>query len=528
VPVTAVHELQAPRPDGAVLAVPPLAEAAALVDANHTRLAAAGVTLLGRPLPDLVRAARQALLAEARAYLRDAGEPLPAAESDRVVMAGHQPELFHPGVWVKNFALAGLASRHGVTPVNLLVDYDTIKSTALRVPALPAGGGAWPHRAPVAFDQYGGEVPYEEGAVRDEALFASFAARVEAELGGGGFVPVLRDFWPEALRQAGRTRLLGERLAAARRALERRWGCHNLEVPVSRLCGTEAFAWFAAHLLTELPRFHALYNAAVHDYRRRYGLRSHNHPVPDLAADGDWLEVPLWAWRTGQRRRGRLLARTVAGRVELRAGGEAWPVLPRDGLAEAWRTLEGQGYKVRPRALTNTLFARLLLTDLFVHGIGGGKYDELTDDLLRQFYGLQPPAYLVLSGTLRLPLPAYPVTTDDRRGLARRLRDLAYNPQRHLQDGAAAAPAARELVAEKDAWIARQPQGRGERRERFRRLRALNDLLRPWVTGQAERLEKELVGCDRMLQANALLRRRDYAFCLYPEATLRPFGTQFL
>jgi hypothetical protein len=528
VPVTAVHELQAPRQDGGVLAAPPLAEAAALLDTNRQRLGEARVTVLGRPLPDLAHAARQALLAEARAYLREAGEPVPAADGDRVVMAGHQPELFHPGVWVKNFALAGLARRHGVTPVNVLVDYDTIKTTALRVPALTTDGEPGPHRARVAFDRWNGEVPYEEGAVRDEELFASFPARVEAELHGGDFVPLLAEFWPEALRQAGRTRLLGERLAAARRALERRWGCHNLEVPVSRLCGTEAFAWFAAHLLTELPRFHGLYNACVHEYRQRYGLRSHNHPVPDLATEGDWLEVPFWAWRTGQRRRGRLLARTVAGRVELRAGGEAWPVLPRDGLVSAWRELEGQGYKVRPRALTNTLFARLLLTDLFVHGIGGGKYDELTDGLLRRFYGLTPPAYLVLSGTLLLPLGTYPVTTDDCRALARQLRDLAYNPQRHLHDGAAAEPAVRALVEEKRAWIARQPEEREQRRGRFRQLRALNELLRPWLVERAERLEKELAVCNRELEANALLRRRDYAFCLYPEATLRPFCTQFL
>ena len=70
---------------------------------------------------------------------------------------------------------------------------------------------------------------------------------------------------------------------------------------------------------------------------------------------------------------------------------------------------ERQGQKVRSRALTNTLFARLFLADLFVHGIGGGKYDELTDDIIRRFYGCEPPAFLVLSATRLLPLPAVPV-----------------------------------------------------------------------------------------------------------------------
>ncbi len=76
--------------------------------------------------------------------------------------------------------------------------------------------------------------------------------------------------------------------------------------------------------------------------------------------------------------------------------------------------LEAEGFKVRTRALTTTLFARLFLADLFIHGIGGGKYDELTDAIVRRFYGFEPPRYLVLSATRWLPLPSFPVTSDDR------------------------------------------------------------------------------------------------------------------
>ncbi len=116
--------------------------------------------------------------------------------------------------------------------------------------------------------------------------------------------------------------MLGECFAAARRGLERRWGCHNLEVPLSAVCRTEPFGWFTAHLLTELPRFHAAYNDCVHAYRRRNRIKSRNHPVPDLAADGDWLEAPLWGWRGGQTRRGRLFVAAAGDRVELRCGTE--------------------------------------------------------------------------------------------------------------------------------------------------------------------------------------------------------------
>src|SRR5262249_12488108 len=136
------------------------------------------------------------------------------------------------------------------------------------------------------------------------------------------FEPLLGTFWGEVLRQAGRTPLWGERCAAARRSLERSWGCHNLEVPVSRLSRTEPFAWVASHLVAEAPRFHAIYNQCVRTYRRENGIHSRNHPVPDLAEEDGWLELPFWAWRAGDQRRGRLFARANASDVELRVGKE--------------------------------------------------------------------------------------------------------------------------------------------------------------------------------------------------------------
>jgi hypothetical protein len=513
------------------VAEPPLAEVGAVLAANEDRLAR-GPTILGRPWSDLRREARRALLQAAADYHQAAQEPLPATGDGPLLMAGHQPDLFHPGVWVKNFALHGLARRHRGIAVNLVVDNDTVKSTVLRLPALTTDGTPWPHLATVPFDLWAREEPYEEAGVRDEDLFRSFPERVAPIVREWGFEPLLGEFWEDVCRQAPHTRLLGERFARARRALERRWGCHNLEVPVSRVCATEPFAHFACHLLTELPRFHALYNATVQHYRRRQGIRSRNHPVPDLAAEDGWLELPFWAWRAGQARRRRLLARLGRDGVELRAGAERWPTLPLDRgeprrLVTAWLELGRQGYKVRSRALTNTLYARLFLTGLFVHGIGGGKYDELTDLLIRDFYGIEPPQYLVLSATLLLPLGGYPVEADDRRRLARELRDLYWNPQRHVREDVANVEA-RELLGQKQRWLAVEPADRRQRRERFRVLRALTEQLRARLNGRIREVREKLERSEHQLQGNAILRRRDYAFCLYPEAALRPFCKRFL
>jgi hypothetical protein len=166
--------------------------------------------------------------------------------------------------------------------------------------------------------------------------------------------------------------------------------------------------------------------------------------------------------------------------------------------------------------------------DLFIHGIGGGKYDELTDEIARRFYGVEPPAYLVLSATLLLPLPVFPSRLAERRHLARELRDLSYNPQRHLDDVPGVSRTALDLAAKKRAWISQETPNKGARRERFEVLRRLTEELRSFVDKWIRALQLEIHRSDQELQANAVLERRDYPFCLYPEAMLRDFCTRFL
>ena len=65
-------------------------------------------------------------------------------------------------------------------------------------------------------------------------------------------------------------------------------------------------------------------------------------------------------------------------------------------------------------------------------------------------------------------------------------------------------------------------------RDRTTMLRRLNETLRGPLRDQDRALQEDLRRLDRELAANALLERRDYSFCLYPEATLRPFVTRVL
>src|SRR5262249_1935018 len=158
---------------------------------------------------------------------------------------------------------AGMARRHGGIAINLIVDNDTLKSASLRVPVPCSEKISRPHAISIPFDRWLAEAPFEERRVEDVKLFESFGERVCGALAGWGYEPIIQSFWPDVLRHIASSGLIGESFAAARRDLERRWGCQNLEVPLSVVCSGEGFAYFAGQILSELPRFCLVYNKTV-------------------------------------------------------------------------------------------------------------------------------------------------------------------------------------------------------------------------------------------------------------------------
>jgi hypothetical protein len=190
--------------------------------------------------------------------------------------------------------------------------------------------------------------------------------------------------------------------------------------------------------------------------------------------------------------------------------------LPQAPDTNAWQRLERDGYKIRPRALTTTLFGRLVISDLFIHGIGGAKYDEVTDQIVSRLFGIDPPEYAVVSGTLRLPFQRFAATGDSLRAARRRLRELDWNPQRFLTGSSERHSQLANLAV--DSLI--------ERRARFHALRELNSQLRPLVVGERARATDLADRAAAEVAANAILASREYSFILHSEARLREFLTR--
>jgi hypothetical protein len=266
----AAHQrFRVPNRNGEVLAVPNFDAIPDLIEENRRRFDCSDVAIGGFPLREFRALAQR----EALAQCESPGTVVPGLSSGPLILTGHQPELSHPGVWAKNFVLNGLARRVGGIPLNLIVDNDTLKTTSLRFPVFRKGEPATVHVETLPFDAYTGEVPYEDRQVLDRELFRSFPDRAASLLRNWGYEPLLPHVWRD-------DRTIGGAFIAARRSCERAWGCHNRELAVSRLSQTQAFGRFARHILSDVSRFRAIYNAAIQSYRRANHIRSQSHPAP--------------------------------------------------------------------------------------------------------------------------------------------------------------------------------------------------------------------------------------------------------
>jgi hypothetical protein len=533
------RRLRAPQDDGAALIDPPLDQFAALVRSNRQLAANWQSAILDQPLLGFLQSARTEFLQAAVTYTgqeRDTSWLPRAMEHAPLVIAGHQPELFHPGVWFKNFLLSSAAPRLRGIGINLIVDTDLVRSTSIRVPVRTGTDAVIEE---VAFDSSGDVVPFEERTIRDPWLFESFCQRVlaayESCCAGGDELqqPILAELWKRAVdttRRGKEAASLVLVLAQTRHWLEWRLGLQTLEIPLSRVAQTNHFRHFAIHLVTNLPAFQRIYNACLAEYRQANHIRSSTHPVPPLQESHDWVETPFFVWTSKDPQRRPLFLRRQAKSIVLsdRHGLELSLDVAADRISdtaiEQLAAAEARGIKLRPRALITTMYARLILSDLFIHGIGGAKYDELTDLIIRRFFGIEPPAYVTATATFRLPIDRPNVSLEDVRASVQRIRDLRYRPESFLRDPLVRddphlAPKLTALAAEKRAFLDQHDLRRCSQ-QIFDQLdslnRAMHDLLKP-IEEQMRAQHSDLIAQAKQAQ---VLASREFSFVLFPSENL--------
>lgn len=393
-----------------------------------------------------------------------------------IVMVGHQAQAWHAGILAKLIAADELATRHDAALVWLTPDQDANEPTMIPYPACTHAGRLKRREWLVDAGAFvrpgtptGSRLTIEPGSTPREA----------------------RTEWPHEAAKAGLDRL--HAALSARRdepSLARQYTGAMLEM-ARRMLGIEvdatltasgmargaAFRMWADRMHREARGCVLAYNAAA-QAKPDAGVRS-------LEMEPTW-ELPLWALTPEKPRR---------------------PVFGNEPMPE----------QIAPRALAMTGFARTLLCDAWVMGIGGEAYDAVTRDWLNAWMGRADLAPgVIATATLRLPLRDGPLPNAQRAAKAAwRLHHARHHPEMLDQDDR---QRRRDEIVKA---IAEAPRRSAERHRLFGDLRSVLHDARDAGETTLDAMREDAEAERERLRDMERVLDRTWPFALHDDAALR-------
>ncbi len=386
-----------------------------------------------------------------------------------VVMSGHQPTLWHPGILAKRLALSAYARAHNAQAVWLVVDQDAVDPWAIDVPIRSESGSLSVRAARLAPEPKDGT-----------PVCALPAASPSLQL-------------PESLDASIRDRL--ERAAAALGAhTDAPHSAAQIERSSAHLLGDDARAIYASSL-HQLPVFDRLLDTMLEDPARcahayNSAVRMHGGARQLALDNGDDWELPVWKLSS---------QRTPVFASELVS-------MERSALA--------------PKALLMTALLRLEVCDLFIHGTGGGAtgsnlgYDRATEAWISEWLGGTLAPSVVVTADVRLDLSEEQQPSErELQRTANRAHTAQHNPGQLGDDAGQRVKI--ELVRAIGAATDRH-----ERSALYRKLHKLLAEHRSQHPGEIESLDTEARLARARVASAQVAAKRDWSFVVYPQESI--------
>lgn len=342
-----------------------------------------------------------------------------------IIMSGHQPVIYHPGIFYKQLMLQEAVSRFSWLGINIIVDTDDGAAGRCIYPSRRDGVLALQE-----LNIADGSGPYLFQRLLSEGEIEAHLSIVVNSLADLGFTKeganVQRSL---ALYRSQAGRRVAQGNTAVRRSLE--GAISYLDVPLSNLLNMLEVQKFFSIFFADAERLFTVYNATLNGFRRERKIKNAANPFPNLRSENGRYELPFWLIDCKARARWPVFAKQGAENIEMFAGDERLALLPRASLNSYVQHLNSN-HLIAPRALILTLFMRAA-SDLFIHGLGGQKYDACTDDFMRAYFACEPPSFCVASGDLYL-FEKELEKANARQERVRREREMAFHPEKFINE----------------------------------------------------------------------------------------------
>jgi hypothetical protein len=417
-----------------------------------------------------------------------------------IIQTGHQPIFFHPGIWIKNILLNELLK----SPI-------PDKSLGLNIPCPSLE----------LITKFNRDISRRLKPLESENRdilnnFKNFSRCLENS----------SRFFNQNYTKGN----LGEFLGLARRLYEKEIEPTYLEIPFSQICNSDEFLSFFLEITESIESFSKIYNNKLDEYRKLFKIRNRAHPSPDLIIKEGLTELPFWIWEKGGQRRKIFILKEEEGNCLYNDSCGKIFLIEKDGLKSLSSLkilLKERGLKIRPKALLLTLYNRLFISDLFIHGLGGAKYDLVTDEIIREFFKVEPPHFLVASCTLHLNFKSSSGRSDSKMSaLKEKIRDLEFNPERYVDQLSLTKKEEIQMgeLAEKKTELIKKIRGAltsAEKRKISEEIKALINFMVEKVRPLKCELNKKLEDGEEKIKQAKVYTFREFPYCFFSAKTLR-------
>ena len=440
-----------------------------------------------------------------------------------LIVTGHQPEWFHPGVWSKNFLVHQIAMSSGGVALNCVIDSDIPKTLAWTIPK-PSGCKIPTAPLLIPFIPFSERsIPWElQKPLSTSFLFNSFSQIIE-NMKIFGFESMAS----VAIQQISK---IDHSISAARQfsdirnKVEFKMGLKLIDLFISNICCFSSFIELIRLFFYEVEVAFEEYNQAIADFRLDHEIDQAGRPIPFLEKENDWFETPLWIYSNKFPERSRFWIKVNGDSFDWRSQNAElngrMPFSDLETFGLCIRKLASCGIFIRPRALLISLFLRVFASDLFVHGLGGALYDEMTDRWIRGWLGIAPPVSMVCSATFRLPFAEPMHSRFEIDELKMRLREFRWHGE-SLVDTSSDSDLQKSLGLEKSKLIDWSPLDELGMRARCQALKNINKKISNIYSSSVASIYEILDHESEWTREENLLKSREIPWIMHPVSEIK-------
>lgn len=392
-----------------------------------------------------------------------------------LIITGHQPNFQHPGIIFKDLLAWKLAKVTDSIILHLIVDTDRFEVN-YHYPIKYKDKYATTRNIFIGGRDYGifkNTKMIEIDRERFYSIIGESYKNID-EFVGEEYLEKCKEYTNKILSACLQTSPLQYVLTEIKQDFYQNNGIQIYNLPVSKLVDSKAFQVFAQKICENQNVFNTIYNSHLVQYRHSHKIKNKAQPLPNLAEN----EFPFWVYDKNKARR-----------FPMKEYPSKLPILP--------------------RAITLTMFVRLFLSDLFIHGTGGGRYEVISENVLKDFFKIPASPYSVASATMHLDRKN---DFDDdfisNKNIKMKLREYRHSPDTFLTKDHPLYKKKREIVEKLKTQSV-------DKREIHKEIMRINSEIQseiPFIKNQLEFKQRNL---PLLLQTHKTFQTRTFPFYFY-------------